>query len=393
MAACPQGCHCGKENNFFKYVELRCNDSKLLTFPLFKTIPKNTDLKFINNNITDITLRDRDVLYLPETFAFNLSYNLLTRIPAYKKSILSAFTGLSNLDLSNNRIHHIDDDAFTGLRGLYTLHLSNNHLTKVVASWFDTLSVLLKLGLDNNLISSFEPDNNFTWPDSLWNLYLDNNKITSMPPLPIKDCSKKSRFGCSIRTKVTLEGNTIYSGCRRTEHNITILNMRLPSISVYCDTNFSRLCPKYKTNSFFQTYVDKPVCEKPRIRITGEPKPELSIRCVPNYQKQDNQTGVTKNTMMIKYEAENMFGKTDQIIQLVDDTFCQCNESVFNKSASREMTMCFGRQTQILPFWSVITFCFFSFIPTFIILVFVIDNCIRSDVESNEDDDNNDSSN
>ena len=393
VAACPQGCHCGKRGISVVYYDVLCINRNLSTFPLLKTIPKNVEnlyLNFTNNQITDITLSDEDVIYLPETFAFDVSYNLLTRIPAHKKSILSAFTKLSNLKLTNNRIHHIEEDAFTGLHGLLTLHLSNNRLTKVVASWFNALSDLTILSLHNNLISSFEPDYYFTWPDSLWKLYLDNNRITSMPPLPIKDCQ-----GCSFRTNVILEGNNIYSGCRRPEHNKTILNMTLPRMSVYCGGNTFRLCPKYNTNSFFQTYVEKPVCEKPRIRITGEPKPELSIKCVPNrnYQNQENQTGVTKNTVTIKYEAENMFGKAGQIIQLVDDTFCQCHESVFNKSASREMTMDFGHRTQILPFWSVITFCFFSFIPTFIILVFVIDNCIRSDVESNEDDDNNDSSN
>ena len=393
VAACPQGCNCDKKSSV---VDVFCSNRNLQTFPFLKTIPiyktEYLNLQFNNNSITDITLRDEDVIHLPRTPVLDLSYNLLTSIPAYKKSILSAFTRLWNLYLYKNRIHHIHDDAFRGLNGLMSLYLSNNHLTIVVASWFHTLSDLGILNLGNNLISSFEPDNNFSWPDSLDDLYLDDNTITSMPPLPIKDCSKKPMFGCSIRTNLNLEGNNIYSGCRRPEHDKTILNMTLPLMSVRCGGNTFRLCPKFNANSFFQTYVEKPVCEKPRIRITGEPKPEFNIKCVPNrnYQNQENQTGVTKNTVTIKYEAENMFGKAAQIIQLVDDTFCQCHESVFNKSASRERTLCFGRQTQILPLWSMVTFCFFSFIPTFVILVFVIDNCIRSDVVSNENDDDHD---
>ena len=162
VAACPQGCNCGRSI----WGTLWCNNSNLSTFPLLKTIPKNAKyLKFNNNSITDITLRDEDVFYLPKTISvLDLRSNLLTRIPAYKKSILSAFTKLSNLFLDYNRIHHIHDDAFTGLNGLFTLYLRNNRLSKVLASWFDTLSDLKILYLGNNLISSFEPDNNFTWP-------------------------------------------------------------------------------------------------------------------------------------------------------------------------------------------------------------------------------------
>ena len=44
-------------------------------------------------------------------------------------------------------------------------------------------------------------------------------------------------------------------------------------------------------------------------------------------------------------------------------------------------------KSPFLPFWSVIIFCFLSFIPSLIILAFVIDNCIRKEViqEGNDD--------
>ena len=422
VAACPQGCHCSK-----RYANtVWCNNRNLSTFPLLKTIPKNAyDLMFNNNNITDITLRDEDVIYLSMKRSFNLSYNLLTRIPAYKKSILSAFTRLWNLILSNNRIHHIDEDAFKGLH-IYTLYLSNNRLTKVVASWFDSLSDLSYLTLDNNLISSFEPDNNFTWPDSLWRLYLENNRITSMPPLPIKDCSKKANHWCPVTT-VTLEGNNIYSGCRRPEHNKTILNMTLPRMSARCGVNKFELCPKYNTNDFFQTYVNKHVCKKPRIRVnytnkgmdlfivTGEPKPKVNV-------------GIKEkatSTIEIRYEAENMFGKTGQTIYFDEETICQFHVitdnndlqsntfrskqmflnqtlsiscwkqnktfSVANEnengsfSRPRENHSYLGHQNQCAPLWSMVTFCFLSFILALIILFFVIDKYIKSHAIINED--------
>ena len=438
VAACPQGCNCDRKMLGYwpNYVTVWCNDSKLWTFPLLKTIPKTSnDLMFNNNNITDITLRDEDVIHLPQTIAvLDFSNNLLTRIPAYKKSILFAITRLWNLDLRNNRVHHIDDDAFKGLNGLMTLNLGNNRLSKVLASWFDTQSHLSSLLLYNNLISSFEPDNNFNWPDSLEDLYLYNNKITSMPPLPIKDCSKKASCWCG-RTNVILEGNDIYSGCRRPEHNKTILNMTLPGISVYCDTNFFRMCPKFNANSFFQTYVEKPVCKKPRITVkytnkgmdlfivTGEPKPKVSfgIKLVPKNQKQVKAT----NTIEIRYKAENMFGKTGQTIYFDEETICQFNVitdnndlqsntfrskqmflnqtlsiscqrqnktfSVANEnengsfSRPRESHSYWEHQNKSLPLWSMVTFCFPSFILALIILVFVIANNVRSDAIINED--------
>ena len=174
--------------------------------------------------------------------------------------------------LGNNRLHHIDDDAFSGLHDLLILILSGNHLTKVVASWFDKMSYLVFLGLTNNLISSFEPDYHFTWPDSLCclNLNLDNNRIMSMPPLPIKDCSKEINAECK-RTNVTLEHNNIYIGCRRPEHNKTILKMTLPLMSVRCQSKL--LCPNYNsTSQFFQSYVERPVCEKPIIKVNHSDK-------------------------------------------------------------------------------------------------------------------------
>ena len=256
-----------------------------------------------------------------------------------------------------------------------------------------------------------------------------------MPPLPIKDCSKKVSRWCG-RTNVILEGNNIYSGCRRPEHNETILNMTLPRISVYCDTNFFRMCPKFNANSFFQTYVEKPVCKKPRITVkytnkgvdlfivTGEPKPKVSvgIKLVPKNQKQEKAT----ITIEIRYEAENMFGKTGQTIYFDEETICQfhvitdnnndlqsntfrskqmflnqtlsisCQRlnktfSVANEnengsfSRPRESHSYLGHQNKSLPLWLMVTFCFLSFILALIILVFVIANNVRSDAIINED--------
>ena len=405
VAACPQQCDCGKDLTRNKLDVVWCNDSQLSAFPLLKTIDLKTtylDLQLNKNKITDISLRDEDAISIPQALWLNLTSNLLTTIPAYKESVLSAFTSLQVLLLRNNRLHHIDDDAFSGLHDLLILILSGNRLTKVVASWFDKMSYLVVLGLTNNLISSFEPEYHFTWPDSLWNLNLDNKRIMSMPPLPVKDCSRKMNAECK-RTNVTLEHNNIYIGCRRPEHNKTILKMILPLMSVRCQSKL--LCPNYNaTSQFFQSYVERPVCEKPIIKVNhndkekdlfivhGEPKPTLnvSIKCAPKYQKQENYAKVFYK-IEIRYEAENIFGKTDQAFQFDDDTFCQFHaitENNFlsnNISKPRESHSYLEHLNKGVPLWLMIIICFFSFITALIIFVFVIGNCNRSDVITDED--------
>ena len=375
LTACPQGCDCSDR------LYVRCNSRSLLTVPRLKTIPKNAQgLHLYNNKITDIRIAV-GVVHLPKVVWLGITYNHLTRIPAYKDSVLSAFTGLKNLILQNNKIRHIDSDAFIELHNLEVLVLSNNRLTKVVASWFDKLYSLTKLHLDNNSVSSFEPDD-FAWPDKLSYLYLNNNRITTMPPLPIKDCSENINR-CKI-THVGLNGNDIHCGCRRPEHDKAILNMTLPGMSVCC-VDLAEDCPppmpqgqgipNYVSKTFFVPYVEGPVCGKPSINInpnvkwqdlfvvTGVPKPKIKCR----YEIQDNHRKIF-NIKMIKCDVKNKFGKASGTLRILTE-----------KS--------FTITTPMIPLWSLITFCLLSFIPVLVMLAFVTDNCIKRDVFFEEDDD------
>ena len=260
VAACPQGCDCSDGS----LGAVWCSGKNLSTFPHLKTIPLDAlRLQFNKNKITDITLRDKAVIYLSKVAWLNLSHNQITRIPAYEKSVVSAFPGLLRLFLQNNRIHHIDGNAFRGLQHAEEFILSNNHLTKVEASWFDKLFSVRYLRLDNNLISSFKPDN-FTWPGKLWYLYLEYNRITTMPPLPIKHCSE-NKWRCK-RTQVGLKGNDIFCGCRRPEHDKRILNMTLPDMSVCCMDDL-RDCSTSLDSLYFPSYTKRPVCVQQRLGI------------------------------------------------------------------------------------------------------------------------------
>ena len=370
VAACPQGCDCSN-------IVVWCNGRRLITFPELQTIPVIAeDLYFNDNTITDIRLSCKNAIQVRFVTKLDLTSNLLTVIPVYENSILSGFTELKILNLQENRINHIDNDAFSGLYRLKWLYLAHNHVTKVMSSWFDKLSSLMHLHLDNNLISSFDPDNNFTWPGKLRRLNLNNNRISTIPPLPIKACNKTLKW-CT-RTKVYLTpGNDIYCGCRRPEHDKTIANLTLLDIYVCC-VDISRKCHK-DSKLHLHNHVERPICVKPSIEINfnnkgtdvcvvkGEPKPEInvSINCIMEYRSQDNQEEIT-NMMMVKCEAENVFGKEMQKIQFDGYKYCQ---------------------PQILPLGAMVIFCFLSFIPAIIILGFIIDNLTKKEVIQDEDDD------
>ena len=519
VLACPRGCRC----NYF----LSCNRRNLISFPQLKTIPTDTtSLILWGNEIRNITLSKKDLTNHSQVVYLDLAFNHLTLLPTFNMSVLSAFTGLRTLYLSNNRIQDIEDQAFNGLHQLQTLYLSGNRInnktdqtfsglhqlqrldlsgnriqniagqafrrlhqlqelrlqgnrvqviedqafkglyqlqdldlmdnriwditdqsfsglhqlrklylsnnkiqsiasqtfrglhllqkldlssngikdirngtfrdlqnlqmldisynriTKVVSSWFDHLTFLTHLHLENNMISSFEPYY-FSWPDSLLKLYLHNNKITAFPPLPIKNCSTNT--SCQ-GTKLYLLGNEIYCGCRRPEHDQTILNMTLPLVDVCC-VDVDGLCPhvlNYKYYSYHEyympkyclerfatsdnfkynrafsihSYIQQPVCFKPRIDINpsnkidactakGEPKPEVRVTVESIRSSDSHGTKILKTTCT----ASNAFGS-------VTKTFYSMSVSSIN-----------------IPLWAMVTLCFMSFTSLIIVIAFVIASC------------------
>ena len=71
----------------------------------------------------------------------------------------SAFRGLGELevvDLHDNRIDFIEDDAFADLRGLKSLDLSLN-IIRSVGDNLDSLPGIMKLNLSDNYITSLGP--------------------------------------------------------------------------------------------------------------------------------------------------------------------------------------------------------------------------------------------
>ena len=446
VLACPQGCDCTQR-------QVRCYTYRraLTSFPQLQTIPTDTTvLSLWYNKIRNITLSDEDLTNHSQVVYLNLDDNHLTLLPTFNMSVLSAFTGLRTLSLSNNIIQDIEDHAFSGLhqlqdlylwdnriwdltdqtfrglhqlqelylsgnriqniegqafrelhqlqkldlsingikdirngtfrdlQNLHTLDISYNRITNVVSSWFDNLTFLTELYLENNMISSFEPYY-FSWPDSLLKLYLHNNKITAFPPLPIKNCSTNT--SCQ-NTQLYVLGNDIYCGCRRPEHDQTVLNMTLPFVYVCC-VDVDGLCPhvlnynyyscqkyympprclkpyqtfdnfKYNRAFSIHSYIQQPVCFKPidinlsnkidACTAKGEPKPEVRVTVESIRSSDSHGTKILKTTCT----ASNAFGS-------VTKTFYSMSVSSIN-----------------IPLWAMVTLCFMSFTSLIIVIAFVI---------------------
>jgi Leucine-rich repeat (LRR) protein len=87
---------------------------------------------------------------------------------------------LQILNLRNNSIGYIEDNAFTPLYNLHTLNLAENRLHTLSDNIFNGLKVLSKLTLNNNLISIIETDV-FSNCTDLKELDLSSNQLQDVP--------------------------------------------------------------------------------------------------------------------------------------------------------------------------------------------------------------------
>ncbi|XP_076089403.1 toll-like receptor 4 [Mytilus galloprovincialis] len=88
-----------------------------------------------------------------------LKHNLIDDIP---NGVFSNNTILTELDLSDNRIHTLTEMSFNGLQNLLKLNLQNNDLSKgnysFGAKTFSHLKNLKYLNLKNNFVKNYQPD-------------------------------------------------------------------------------------------------------------------------------------------------------------------------------------------------------------------------------------------
>ena len=132
----------------------------------------------------DIALADcngRQLTCLPMSFnqaiIMDMGQNNIQRLP---KAMLIGYMRLSSLDLSNNIVSVIEDNAFSALKALRTLTLSFNRITRLGIASFRGLRSLQILRLQGNSIMSIHADT-FTGLMQMQDLILAGNRLTSLP--------------------------------------------------------------------------------------------------------------------------------------------------------------------------------------------------------------------
>ena len=149
------------------------SNNKLNAVPDLKYLQNLVVVDVHSNNVTALTSTTFDVQSLTQ---INLSYNKIRRIP---RNVFNEPQSLKVLDMSNNIIESIEQNAFWGCGRLEVLNLNSNHIKEISAHFID-ISSLKILELQGNELSGSVYDGLF--PNSISNLNLSENNITSMDP-------------------------------------------------------------------------------------------------------------------------------------------------------------------------------------------------------------------
>ena len=103
-------------------------------------------------------------------------------IKAFEDGFFENLTDLEQLDISGNRLRAIDQDTLRGLSSLRILTITSNPLSTLHPDAFDHLSALERLTLQANAIAELPADIFADVPDSLWEIRLSVNNISSLDP-------------------------------------------------------------------------------------------------------------------------------------------------------------------------------------------------------------------
>ncbi|RVE59179.1 hypothetical protein OJAV_G00201840 [Oryzias javanicus] len=133
------------------------------------TILRMNDMKQNPNALIDLSCS------IPTMSTLQFRRNKLKRVEA---RLLERCINVSELDLAENDIQFVSEEAFKGLPRLKTLTLSQNKLTSVPSAIWD-LPGLYKLDLKMNRINTLQCQD-FTNQTELRTLYLQNNSISNL---------------------------------------------------------------------------------------------------------------------------------------------------------------------------------------------------------------------
>lgn len=132
------------------------------------------NIEKVDISYNQVTSLSSERIEYPKCKNLNIKGNRLQKFP----TTISDVKTLEKLDLSENRISSIEDDAFDGLENLIELDLSFNELTYLPTS-LGKLTKLKKLNLSGNKIGSLPKE--FENLTSLESLDFDGNPIGRVP--------------------------------------------------------------------------------------------------------------------------------------------------------------------------------------------------------------------
>ncbi|GFT62226.1 toll-like receptor Tollo [Nephila pilipes] len=165
--------------NCEELVELYLQNNSISVLPpgLFAGLQQLLILDLSRNEITSHWLSIDTFADLIRVATLDISYNRLTHIDS---TIFRSQYSLEVLHLDHNEIEVISDHAFSSLYKLHTLILNNNKIKRVSNTMFSGLHILNILSLSHNDISDVHPDA-FRNNSAVMELSLADNKLTAVP--------------------------------------------------------------------------------------------------------------------------------------------------------------------------------------------------------------------
>ena len=220
QSVCPKLCKCENVNGGNINNKITCQHSGLKIFPtVSKKEIQPSSWKFFDT----LDLSENELLLIPRSGADNLIIGTAIGIKISDGQSFGNITlmealgpNLKTLNLRGNRITAIEDNTFLHNSNLEHIHLERNRLTSISNRAFKGLSKLLTLKLkDNHLnhlsidafkdlpqITTLDVSSNYftdlpfaiTELETLENLFISNNKITTIPPSILQKCAKLRKF-------------------------------------------------------------------------------------------------------------------------------------------------------------------------------------------------------
>ncbi|XP_040271165.1 platelet glycoprotein Ib alpha chain isoform X2 [Bufo bufo] len=186
---------CSTEKNFSKNKEeTSCINLGLSILPL-NDIPKNTAILILSSNnlkslstssfnglkeLTELDASDNGMTSFEIDLALNLEELHLANNTLKTLPMVSQLPQLTTLQLSNNHITTIPENAFMGLKKLTRLELQHNYIDSLDEQVFEGLRSLKHLDLSYNQLL-FLPDRLLAGVEDLEIFYLSWNRLTHIP--------------------------------------------------------------------------------------------------------------------------------------------------------------------------------------------------------------------